>query len=321
MIEITFSDSACGSLKVAQRFGEGEYQGGCIGVSISRADGSKPSTEETETAQREAEEKARKAWDGATPLGGNPADVFGFNLALSIGDISDNRFDYKRKQALEWLYSVYPNDVGKQAVQDILNRINVDLDTVRERISTGELTRIWYSNQPDDMCGLYWFMWQLNQWESNNVNGSVVKLPEWEIADTGNIVMKTGCGEVTPEEWSRYLDLQRQILPSFVTGCASHWKTLQDENAPLRVVLNGRLVSTPENLYDDIIHREIDTELEAFHEAMIIGRILGKYQLGISDAWVAIRIDNMIQAGTLEVVSEVAEDVPVYHRMLKKCAC
>jgi len=47
--------------------------------------------------------------------------------------------------------------------------------------------------------------------------------------------------------------------------------------------------------------------------------VIGKYQLGIGDSWVAFRIEEMIREGKLEVVSAVAEDMPVYHRVLKKC--
>ena len=56
MIEVVFSDSACGSLKVAQHYGKGKYQGGSIGI-IGNHDATK---EEVETARREAEEKAQK---------------------------------------------------------------------------------------------------------------------------------------------------------------------------------------------------------------------------------------------------------------------
>jgi hypothetical protein len=75
----------------------------------------------------------------------------------------------------------------------------------------------------------------------------------------------------------------------------------------------------PETLYDDLIVREIAAEDEEFHEAMVIGRVLGKYQLGIGDSWVALRIEEMIRAGKLQVVKELAEDSPIYHRILKKC--
>lgn len=314
MLEIVFSDSACGSFKIAQHYGEGKYQD----VTVSRADGSKPTKEEVETAQREAEEKARLKWESATPLGGNPTDIFGFNLALSVGDISENQPGIKRKQTLEHLYSVYPNGGGRQAAQEILKRVNEDLKTVRERTAAGEPLRIWYSEQPDEMCGLYWFMWQLNQWNVHGGQISIAKLPEWESDEKGNIVQKSSWGEVAPEEWHRYLALQKPVLSVFRQSCASHWQKLQGENAPLRAMLNGQLVSMSEKLYDDFILREIAAEGEEFQEAMIVGRVLGKYQLGISDSWVAFRIEEMIHAGKLEAVSAVPEDMPVYHRMLKK---
>ena len=53
MMEILFSDSACGSLKAAQHYGEGKYHDEEIGVFISHTDGSKPTKEEIETAKRE----------------------------------------------------------------------------------------------------------------------------------------------------------------------------------------------------------------------------------------------------------------------------
>ncbi|AFM39271.1 protein of unknown function (DUF1835) [Desulfosporosinus acidiphilus SJ4] len=319
MIEIVFSDSACGSLKVAQHYGEGEYRDGGIGVIVSHEDGSKPTKEEVEAARRKAKEKARLAWESATPLGGNTADIYGFNLMLSVGDISENQPGIKRQQTLEHLYSVYPNDVGYQAAQKMFKRVKEDLKTVQERAAMGESLRIWYSNHPDEMCGLYWFMGQLIHWKVHVKQVSIVKLPEWEADEKGNIVQKRGWGEVAPGEWHRYIALQKPVLPIFVQSCASHWQGLQRENTPLRATLNGQLVSAPEPLYDDFIYREIEAEGEEFREVKVIGRVMSKYQLGISDSWIALRMEEMIREGKLEVTSVVAEDMPVYHRVLKKC--
>ncbi|WP_313162609.1 DUF3658 domain-containing protein [Sedimentibacter sp.] len=318
MIEIVFGDSACGSLKMAQNYGKGKYQGGCIGVIISHADGSKPSKREIKAAKREAEEKERLAWENAAPLGGNSADICGFSLKLSIGDISEEQPGIKRMQALERLYSIYPNDEGQQLAQEILKSTNENLKKVKERIAEGESLRIWYSNQPDEMCGFYWFMYLLNQWEVSDEQVFIVKLPEWEAHEKGTIVRKTNWGETAPEEWNRYIELQKTVPQIFIQSCASHWLELKGENAPLRIVLNGQLVNSSEKIYDDFILREIAAENEEFQEAMIIGRVLGKYQLGISDSWVAFRIEEMIHAGKLTVMSSADEDMPVYHRRLKK---
>ena len=99
---------------------------------------------------------------------------------------------------------------------------------------------------------------------------------------------------------------------------AYEWAELQKENAPLRAVINGRLQSVPENFYDDFILREIVLEKNEFREANLIGRILGKYQLGIGDGWLALRIEEMIRAGKLGIVSSAPEDELSYQRILKK---
>jgi len=168
------------------------------------------------------------------------------------------------------------------------------------------------------MCGLYWFMAQLNQWNVHNGQVSIVKLPEWEDDKKGNIIRKNSWAEVAPEEWHRYLALQKPALPVFIQSSASHWQELQAENAPLRAMLNGHLVSMSEKLYDEFILREIAAEGEQFQEAMIVGRVLGKYQLGIGDSWIAFRIEEMIDAGKLEAVTAGTKDMPIYHRVLKK---
>ncbi len=318
MLEILFSDSACASLKMAQRFGDSNYLGGCTGVIISHSDGSKPTSEEIEAAQREAEEKFRLSWKNAVPLGGNLADIYGFTLALSIGDISENQPGIMRQKTLEHMWSIYPDIDGRDLAQEMSKTNYKNLAEIRERITKGEALRVWYSNQPDDMCGLCWFMEQLHQWEPHSCQLFLIKLPEWESREEGIIEKKSGWGDVSPEEWHRYLDLQTAVPQTFIKSCAAHWRELQKENAPLRAVLNGRLVSVPDNIYDSFILHEIEAEDDEFQEAIIIGRVLGKCQLGIGDAWVALRIEEMIRTGILEAITSPSKDAPLYHRMLRK---
>jgi len=319
MIEVVFDDSAGGSLKMAQHYGEGEFSSGAIGVIIAHADGSESTEEEIEAAQREAIERERIVWANAVPMGGNAADIYGFSLGLSIGDISENVPGEKRRQVLEWLYSIYPNlEDGSAFTVELMQKATDALNEVCCRISAGESVRIWYSNQPDELCGMYWFMAQLNQLELQGEQIIIVPLPDWEIGDNGRIVTHSGWGGMKPGEWHRYLDKQRMATLSFCENCAAHWKRLQQENAPLRASLNGRLVSASETLYDEFIIREIAAESDEFYEAMIIGRVMGKNELGISDAWIAQRIENMICAGMLLPVTEPAPDSPIYHRRLKK---
>ncbi len=318
MIEIVFNESACASLKIAQNYGRDENGGCSIGVIVSHSDGRKPTKKEIKQAKREAEEQERLARESAIPLGGSPADVYGFDLSLSMGNISESEPGALRLRELEHLYSIYPHEEGLQAAHEMLQTAKDNLKTVCDRVSAGEDIRIWYSSQPDELCGLYWLMARLDRLEECRGQISMIKLPEWETGDKGTILRIFSCGEVMPGAWHRYLSLQSPIPAAFRQDCAAHWLALQKEGAPLRAVLNGRLVGVPETFYDDFIIREIAAESETFQEGMIVGRVLGKYRLGISDAWIALRMEEMIYAGKLEAVTEPAADMPVYHRVLKK---
>ena len=319
MIEILFGDSACGSLKMAQHYGEGEFPGGAFGMIVSHHDGSEPTEEEIQAARREYEEKERLAWANAMPMGGDPADVYGFSFELSIGDISEDIPGEKRQQVLEWLYSIYPDFDEEPAFTDELMQHGKDvLEEVCNRISSGEDVRIWYSNRPNELCGLYWFIAQINRLELQSGQVILVLLPDWEINEDGNIITHSGWGGVKPGDWHKYFYLQEAAPPAFLNMCVARWRHLQQENAPLRAVLNGRLVSMPETIYDEFIIREIEAEENEFQEVMVIGKVLGKYELGIGDAWIAHRIEKMISDGCLIPVTQAAPGSPIYHRRLKK---
>lgn len=317
MIEIVFSDSACGSLKMAQHYGQGNYIGGCTGVILSKKDGTEPTPEEIAEAQKQAEEQQRSDWENAVPMGGNPKDVYGFNLMLSIGDISADNFIEGRKKAIEALWSIYPDDPSDEPF-NFTDELFKGIEMIHSRLTQEDEVRIWYSNQPDELCGLYWFMWEFQRLAQKPKTIYTVKLPDHECREDNTIVEHLAWGEISPGDWHRYTRYAEKATDVFCKSCATKWGSLQVENAPLRAMLNGQLHSVSESIYDDFIYREIEKQQNEFQEAMLIGTVLGKYQLGIGDAWVANRIEKMIADGKLSPASEPAKGGPLYRRKLRK---
>lgn len=319
MIEIVFSESAGGSLKVAQNYGKGEYRAGCVGVIVSHKDGSKPTREEIAEAQRRVEEQERAAWENAVPLGGNAGDVFPISLGLSMGDISESFPGEIRRNTIRELFRIYPAEAAGAAdemFESALNNINEAIS----RIKAGEKVRIWYSSLPDELCGMYWFMEQIQREGLCDADIETVRLPEWELNEEENtIIRKNGWSEVAPGEWHKYVNLGRKASKLFVKMCASRWKELREENASLRAEVNGKLMSVEETFYDTYIMKELNRAGTEFREAVVIGNVLGRYQLGIGDSWVARRIQSMVDDGKLCVIREAGEGMPSYHRTLGKC--
>ncbi len=318
MTDIVFSDSAAGSLKMAQHYGEGEYCGEMKFRTVRGPDGKGPSRAGLPKTRRELEEKKCAGWEKAVPLGGSPEDVFGFGLSLSVGCVRGAGSGNGRLAVLEKLFDVtYPGDKGKKAAREVWKTAFRNLNAVRDRAESGGAMRLWYSEDPDEMCGLFWFLNLLKSWSLPSVKAVLIKLPEWRTED-GMLIRQDGWREAGPETWGRCLSLQKTAEPVFVQTASFRWSELEEENAPLRAIVNGRLQSVPENFYDFFLLRELSRESSEFEEAELLGRCLGKYHLGAGCGWLALRVEEMIRSGKLAAVTSAPVDSPKFYRKLRK---
>ena len=192
------------------------------------------------------------------------------------------------------------------------------LEKLLSRAKQGEQLRIWASGQPDDACGLCWLMEQLMDARLEKLDAALVSLPGFCEKPGGTAVLHSGWGELSAQEWSQVAELGQKIPAALCQAMAACWQELRAQNAPLRAVVSGRLVSAPAAFYDSLILRELETEPQEFLEARLIGRLLGKYPLGLGDAFFALRLEQFIQDGILQEVSSPAPGEPSYHRTLRR---
>lgn len=312
MLEVVFSDSAAGTMAVA--IGHKGFLGGATSVIISDGTVSK---EEIEKFQHQAEERERSGWENAIPLEGNRKDIVNLPLALSVGNISEAEICLERESALSLLLSILP-DMASEIVTELLNTSRKNYATLLEKAQNGEPIRVWVGREPDDVCGLYWLLEQLRPIGFEKLDVTIVELPMWETRPDGCIVQYNGWGEVEPYHLGRMASLGKKLPTNYLRSLANRWRELQQENSPLRAVINGKLVSVSETLYDTFILRELDTLDDEFKESVLVGQVLGKNQLGIGDGWIALRVEQFIKEGLLVPITTPAPNAPIYHRMLKK---
>ena len=317
MIEVLFSESAAGSLKAAQYYGDGKFKGICVSVIVSHEDGSAATAEEIEAVKKEAEEKERVEWGKAVPLGGNPDDIYCFDLAWDMGDISEDGIGEKRLKVLEALYSIYDDDTQKGAKMQY-DKAKEDFAAVMQRAQSGEDVRIWYSDSPSERCGLLWFTAELRNVCDKVGKVYTVKMPKYTFDEATNTITELhNWGEVSPSEWHKYLKFAQDKSKEY-WGYAQQWWNLKRENSALRAVLNGKVRSVSEDIYDKYIWDEIDLMEDEFIQATVIGNVLGKYWLGIGDAFVALSMEKIIESEILQVVPKTSRGPAMYHRKLRK---
>lgn len=316
MLEAVFGKNAAGGMSIA--IGREQYQWVCGGfavvMSANKRAGRELSRAEIGRARQEAELRERRGWAEAVPLEGSDEDIFPFDLLLSVGDIDEDGIGPARKALLCSLYPEWADDMGKN-----IEEAQKNLSVLLERAGQGEPIRVWGSSTPDDACGLYWLMEQLRPVGFERLDITLVRLPEFQEGPDGAVIQYAGWGEVEPYAFGR-MALSGEKLPvRAISMMADRWKQLRQDNSPLRAVLNGRLVSAPESLYDAYILREIAGQEQEFNGAKVVGNVIGKYQLGIGDGWIARRMEHFISRGLLEPVTQAGAGTPSYRRMFRKC--
>lgn len=231
-----------------------------------------------------------------------------FELALDIGPIDGDVFGSQRRHVLEEL------GVSADHADKLVDYAQACWEFLEKRADQEPPIRIWVSEQPNEACGLVWLLSKLDEIDYTG-EITVIPMPAWEYTETGDVERKNGWGET--EEWGSYVAHRQNVNKAFRAGCVEKWKRLQQENAPLRGMLNGRLTGLGANTYDYAIEQAIAKQPEEFMQAKAIADVLKQY-LGIGDGFIALRMEEMIRDGKLTVVTDAPEGEPAYRRMLRK---
>lgn len=112
------------------------------------------------------------------------------------------------------------------------------------------------------------------------------------------VVRYRGVGELEPVTAALFYRKRRRVPECEAKLLYSCWEGLARENAPLRVVKEGKVVSAPEDYYDEIILA--NTPQEETAAAVVVGRTLGG--VAINDCFIFERIRALALAGRLEIV-------------------
>jgi len=293
MLEVLFSDSEKGSMKVAKN----HYVNNMLSGAVSYI-GEKPTKAELE-----------KHFEGQA-VGGNSQDVVNIGFFLDIGDISGEIDGNERQNIFRKVWGRFDFD-NKEQEQFFQNQ-REDMEKLLSAAKDGIPIRIWKSNAPYSTCGFHFVCHLLRNIDCNI---SVVSLPKYNPISENEIEEYSHWGEVDGSKFYQFLSLEKQLTKIEKRIISDHWHDLMEENAPLRAILNGKLTSVPEDFYDFIIINNLPDN--DFIMARFIGKLLGEYRLGVSDSWYALRIEKMIEENKLIVVENKDFSHP-YGKVLRK---
>lgn len=247
---------------------------------------------------------------GALRYGGYP-HVAGISFGLSQGDIQSPICygDCPRKACIRSMFSFVGNRAPEEAVvQAFWAGCMEDLKKLE---AEGQAIRIWLDRTPDAQCGLLFAAGILRE---SRTEIRVVELPRRMIKEDGSVLEYHGWHEVEPQLFETFLERERVLTQTEIRAFADRWQLLKSQNAPLRVVENGVVVSADASYYDSRIRKAFpETSCKI---ADIIGRALFHQEILTGDVFIAKRIRHFIDNGELVVLEK--SEKGFYHTVVSR---
>ncbi|MBO6240530.1 MAG: DUF1835 domain-containing protein [Butyrivibrio sp.] len=296
--EIVFEPSVQGSLRMAQFMGVGKCPD-FMRCDIKDENGNIPDAIKRLNAENE------EKWNNARPIGGHADDIICLEFNLEYGDISEKTPGKKRYESIyDMISTMYPEErhqeLADEWVSGIRKKNRSYLKALNEAIENDESIRIWYSSSSNEINAFYWLMYYLDS-KKHYTNASTMFLPPnyWN-----GRYHCSAWGQLGPEEWFNTLGLERIISEDEIKACSQRWKELRKENAYLRLMVGGNLISLNKEFLDGFIRDVLSRMPETFKISRLVGDVMGECGLMLGDMPIFDGVYRLIQRGELVLMDE-----------------
>ena len=237
----------------------------------------------------------------------------------AVGPLSEIYETEGYQQRREWWKqlveaSPYNTDQLMDLVDDRLavHNLKKDLDE-----NKNEELWIWMGQNQHDVCGYYWLISQLRDYQGRIVVLYFNNLPF--INEKGQIFYPMTLHEIQPREFLKAKKLNRKITSSEFEVDPDEWKKLCNENALIRILEGGKkIVGKEEDFYDKDILVGLSNDWQRGNKAM--HNILGKMKIKTGDVFLLWRMKKLADEGKIEINGDTSKSWKDFEVRLKSMA-
>ena len=167
-----------------------------------------------------------------------------------------------------------------------------------------EIVWIWMGQNAHDVCGYYWLMAQLKEYQGRIFVLYMNNLPF--INDKGQLFYPTTLHEIPPKEFLKAKKLSRPITLSEFEVDPDEWKALCNQNALVRVLEGGKKIAGRDaDFFDKDILSALTPDWQKGAKA--IGTILGKMKIKTGDVFLLWRMLHLVQEEKIELAGDTSK--------------
>ncbi|MDR0793256.1 MAG: DUF1835 domain-containing protein [Chitinophagaceae bacterium] len=155
---------------------------------------------------------------------------------------------------------------------------------------------IWMGQNQHDVCGYYWLINQLKEFQGRVYILYLNNLPF--ISEKGSLFYPTHLSQIQSKEFIKAKKLARMITLGEFELDPDEWKKLCDANATVRILEGGKKIINKEaDFYDKDILDALGNE--TIRLPKLLHSILNRMKIKTGDAFLAWRIREMTTSGRL----------------------
>jgi hypothetical protein len=183
----------------------------------------------------------------------------------------------------------------RETIQAIITKLDEDPDLQ---------VWLWMGQNQHDVCGYYWLMPQLKNYQGRIMVIYLNNLPF--INEKGQLFYPSWLHEIQPKEFLKAKKLARPITLSEFEVDPDEWKRLCDENALVRALEGGKKITgRSEVFYDNEILKNLSTDWQKANR--LLSNTLHRMKIKTGDVFIMWRIKTLIAEGKIEIMGDAAK--------------
>ncbi len=247
---------------------------------------------------------------------GLAGDIIEIKDEFAVGPLKDIETEEGWNERTTWWKSLL--DASPYAEQNLVGSFDdrKTVDDLKRRLSEDENLEVWMwmGQNQHDVCGYYWLIFQLKEFQGRVVVLYLNNLPF--INEKGLIFYPTTIHEILPKELLKAKKLNRKVTQSEFEIDPDEWRKLSSENASVRILEGGKkIVGKEDDFYDKDVLTGLTNEWQKGNRAM--HNILGKMKVKTGDVFLLWRMKKLAEDGKIEINGDPAKGWKEFEVKLK----
>lgn len=209
------------------------------------------------------------------------------------------------QQRRNWWMQLLENSPYKEQTDIVDDKLSVHHLKKKLEEDPEEQVWIWMGQNQHDVCGYYWLMPQLKEFQGRILVLYMNNLPF--INEKGQIFYPSWLSEIQPSEFLKAKKLARPITLSEFEVDPDEWNKLLNESKLVRILEGGKkIVSKNETYYDDEILKNITADWQKANR--VITNTLNRMKVKTGDVFLMWRLKQLIAEGNVIAEGDINKD-------------